>query len=226
MKAKVWLSLDKPAFADGEPVMGKVNIEAHEYLQANEVRVEARVFENYEELVWTTINNQRVQTRERRQNTLFQRDVRVSGPSDFGSGPARSFPFAVSMPSYRPTRAGGTIENLAKGVVAVKGRPDVTGSTQVAFGPPNPYAMMPPGMQPVGYGPAPGYGAQPMPGYGPPQMNPGYEAPAPGPAYNASYNAPMQPPVVTREVVKARCKYCQTLIDATSGVCPNCGGHQ
>ncbi len=231
IKAKVWLSLDKPNFAEGEPVVGKVNIEAKEYLQAQEVRVEARVFENFEVPVWVQIGNQRVQRMERQQTTLFSRDVRVSGPTDFGSGPARSFPFSVAISTYRPTRAGGTIENSVKGVVSVHGRPDVTGSTQIAFGPPSAYPSMMPQMQPgygpnpaygprPGYGSAPGYGPAPAPGYGPQPMNPGWGAPAPG------YNMPPQPPLVTQQVVKVRCKYCQTLIDTTSANCPNCGGRQ
>ncbi len=195
-------------------------------MQAQEVRVEARVFENYEVLVWVQEGNQRVQRMQRQQNTLFSRDVRVSGPTDFGDGPTRSFPFSVAVPAYRPTRAGGTIENSIKGVIAVKGRPDVTGSTQIGFAPPSAYPSMMPPMQPgygpnPAYGPAPTYGPPPAPGYGPPQMNPGWGAPAPG------YNMPPQPaPMVTQQVVKVRCKYCQTLIDTTTATCPNCGGRQ
>ncbi len=195
-------------------------------MQAQEVRVEARVFENYEVLVWVQEGNQRIQRMQRQQNTLYSRDVRVSGPTDFGGGPTRSFPFSVAVPAYRPTRAGGTIENSVKGVVAVKGRPDVTGSTQIGFAPPGAYPSMMPPMQPgygpnPAYGPASAYGPPPAPGYGPPQMNPGWGAPAPG------YNMPLQPaPMVTQQVVKVRCRYCQTLIDTTTATCPNCGGRQ
>ncbi len=217
MKAKVWLSLDKPAFAEGEPVVGKVNVESQEYVQADEVRVEARVYENYVEPVWVVVGNRRVQQMQNKKNTLFSRDQRVSGPTDFGSG-SRSFPFAVAVPVYRPTRNGGRVENSIKGVVAVKGRPDVTGELQVGFSPPTAFpSMMPP------YGPAPGYG--PQPGYGPapgyPQMNPGYGVPVPG------YGMPPQPAqVVTREIVKVRCKFCNTLMDMSNSTCPNCGAHQ
>ena len=219
MKAKVWLSLDKPSFAEGEPVVGKVNVESQEFIQADEVRVEARVYENYTEPVWVVVGNRRVQQMQRKKNTLFSRDVRVSGPTDFGSG-SRSFPFTVAMPVYRPTRNGGAVENSVKGVVAVKGRPDVTGELQVGFAPPGlfPSMMSPPTFAPApGYGPGPGYG--PAPGY--PQMNPGYGAPAPG------YGMPPQPAqVVTREIVKVRCKYCNTLMDMSNSTCPNCGAHQ
>src|SRR5207247_1903864 len=78
-KGKVWISFDKPTFVEGEAVVGKVNVEAGEYVQSLGVRVEARVFENYTELVWVTINNTRVQEHQRRQNVLFSRDVKVTG---------------------------------------------------------------------------------------------------------------------------------------------------
>ncbi len=201
--------------------MGKVNIEANEYVQANEVRVEGRVFENFTEPVWVERNGQRFQEMQRKQNTLFSQDVRVSGPTDFGSGPTRSFPFTISMPSYRASHHGGIVENMVKGVIAVKGRPDATGTTMIAFTPPSAYPqMMSPQMQPVGYGPNQGYPGSspaPAPGYGTPQVNPGYGGPAP------TYN---MPPQTVTQVVKMRCKYCQTLIDTTTPTCPNCGGHQ
>ncbi len=230
LKTKVWISLDKPSFADGEPVVGKVNVEANEYIQCQGVRVEARATENYQEMEWIVVNNQRIQENVRKQNHLFSRDENVSGPSDFGQGPARSFPFSVGIPTFRPTHMGGSVEYTVKGVLSVKGRPDATGTTQIAFGPPTGYPMMPPTMQPVGYGPQPMYG--PAPGYPPQGYSPQGYAPAPGysqpgmaPRYGQQYPqyAPQQQ---TQQAAKVRCKFCQTMIDQTSSVCPNCGGHQ
>ena len=240
LKAKVWVSLDKPQFAEGEQVTGKVSATAEDYIQAQEVRIEARVFQNYEEMVWVTLpNNQRVQQREHRQDTLFSHDARISGPSDFGKGPQRDFPFQVGIPTFRPTRAGGTIQYSVKGVIAVKGRPDVTGATNLAFTQaPVGYPQMQPGMQPVGYGPqqpgygygqpqygpAPGYGA-PGPGYGPQGYAPqgygpqGYGAPQQG------YGMPPQPPQQAAGP-QVRCKYCQSLMAQSASACPTCGARQ
>ncbi len=237
LKAKVWIVLDKPNFQENEQVSGKISVQSQDYIQAQEVRVEARVFQNYEETVWVTINNQRIQQRERRQDTLFSRDVRVSGPSDFGQGPQRDFPFSVGMPIFRPTRAGGSIEYLVKGVLSVKGRPDVTGSTQISFTQAPAYPSMPPPMQPMGYGPSPGYGGYgqpqgygpaPAPGYGGPGYGaPGYGAPAPGYSMPApGYGMQPQPSQQTPQLPKVRCKYCQGLIDHGASTCPNCGGRQ
>src|SRR6266705_3541302 len=91
-KGKVWISFDKPTFVEGEAVVGKVNVEAGEYVQSLGVKVEARVFENYTELVLMIINNSRLEEHERRQNVLFSRDVGVIGPTDFGSGPNQTSP--------------------------------------------------------------------------------------------------------------------------------------
>src|SRR2546430_17595652 len=103
-KGKDWISLYKPTFVKGECVVGKVNVVAQEYIQSLGVRVEARVFENYEEMVWVTLpNNQKIQERQRRQNVLFSRDVQVTGPNDFGSGPTQTFPFSVGIPPCRVT---------------------------------------------------------------------------------------------------------------------------
>jgi hypothetical protein len=232
-KGKVWISFDKPNFVENEPVVGKVNIEANEYIQSIGVKVEARVFENYTEMVWVTINNQRFQQPEHRQNALFSRDVQVSGPADFGKGPTQTFPFSVAMPVCRPTRSGGSIENSLKAVVQVKGRPDMTGHTQVAFAPassvqqPMPGYMpqpggypMPQGYGPPGYGPQPGYGYNPNPAYGPPM--PGYgQQSVPG-------YGPQQVPQQQQQATgpQVRCKYCTALMNANANNCPNCGAHQ
>jgi len=229
LKAKVWISLDKPSFAQGEPVVGKVNVEAHEYIQSLGVRVEARATENYQETEWVVVNNQRIQQNVRKQNSLFSRDENVAGPSDFGQGPTRSFPFSIGIPTFRPTRPGGNVEYAVKGVLSVKGRPDATSTTQIAFGPPAAYPVMSPPMQPVGYGPQPMYGPPGYPpqtygpqGYGP---TPGYGQPGMAPGYGPQYPqyAPQQP---AQQTAKARCKFCQTMIDQGASVCPNCGGHQ
>ncbi|TMI35392.1 hypothetical protein E6H26_06270 [Candidatus Bathyarchaeota archaeon] len=111
-------------------------------------------------------------------------------------------------------------------MVQVKGRPDMTGHTQVAFMPassmPQPMPGYMPGGYPVqqGYGP-PGYnpGYNPNPGYGMP-MGPGYGQPMPG------YGMPPQQQMPPQQVAQVRCKYCQGLMNQNSSNCPNCGAHQ
>ncbi len=135
MKAKVWLTLDKPAFQEGETVAGKVNVESNEYIKADEVRVEARVFENWDEMVKVQRGDEWVWENQSKRDTKFSTDLRLYGPTDFGSG-VRNFPFTVNIPPAQPSHQGGSIEYSVKGVVAVKGRPDVVGDTNLSFAPP------------------------------------------------------------------------------------------
>ncbi len=215
-KGKIWITFDKATFQEGEAVVGKVNVEAHEYIQGQGIKVEARVFETYQEPVWVTINGMRVQEMHRVENVLFSQDVQVTGPSDFGEGPAQTFPFSVGIPPCRATRGGAAVENSVKAILQCKGRPHLQGGTQVSIAPPG---MMPQqgymqGGYPVqqGYGPA---GYNPNPGYGPPMG--GYGQPG--------YNMPPQQ-MPQQQVAQVRCKYCQGLMNANSSTCPNCGAHQ
>ena len=226
-KGKVWITFDKPTFQEGEAVVGKVSVEAHEYVQSNGIKLEARVFETYQEPVWVTLpNNQRIQEMHRVENVLFSRDVQVTGPSDFGQGPTQTFPFSVGIPPCRATRGGAHVENSLKAVVECKGRPHLHGETQVAFVPAGSMPQQMPGYMPggypvqQGYGP-PGYnpGYNPNPAYGQP-MNPGYGQPMPG------YGVPQQMQMPQQQVAQVRCKYCQGLMNQNSANCPNCGAHQ
>jgi hypothetical protein len=203
--------------------VGKVNVEAHEYVQSNGIKVEARVFETYQEPVWVTINNTRVQEIHRVENVLFSRDVQVTGPSDFGQGPTQAFPFSVGIPPCRATRGGAAVENSLKAVIECKGRPHMHGETQVAFVPAGSMPQQMPGYMPGGY---PG-----QQGYGPPGYNPGYN---PNPAYGGpgygqpmpGYGMPPQGQMPQQQVSQVRCKYCQSLMNQNSANCPNCGAHQ
>lgn len=201
LKGKVSIILDKPSFVEGEAVAGKVNVDSEEYVQSTGVRIESRAYEHYEEMEWVIENNQRVPRMANKTNTLFSRDVPIFGQSDFGQGPTRSFPFSVGIPPFKPSHSGGSIEYAIKGVVAVKGRPDMTGTTQIAFTPPLAYAVVAPPMQPAGSGQTPAYGQQ-VPAY------PGYTA------------QPLQ------SKSQVRCEYCQTMMDQHTTICPNCGAHR
>jgi len=201
LKGTVSVGLDKPVFVEGEPVTGNVNVDCEEYVQSEGVRVEGRAIEHFEEMEWVTENNQRVPRMVQKTNTLFSRDESINGPSDFGQGPTRSFPFSVGIPSLRPAHSGGRIETMIKGVVAVKGRPDMTGTVQIAFTAPT-YAVIGAPVQPY----------LSTPPFAPPGQAQGSQAGyAPGPV--------QQKPQI-------RCSYCKTLLDQRMTFCPNCGAHQ
>jgi hypothetical protein len=203
-----------------------VNVQAHEYIQGQGIKVEARVFETYQEPVWVTLpNNTRVQEMHRVENVLYSQDVQVTGPSDFGEGNSQTFPFSVGMPPCRATRGGAAVENSLKAILQCKGRPHLQGGTQVPF--------VPPGSMPQGYGAYPvqqGYGPQgynqgynPNPAYGQTMPPTGYGQQMPGwgmPAQQMQQQMPQQ------QVAQVRCKYCQGLMNSNAGTCPNCGGRQ
>ncbi len=210
---------------------GKVNIECEEYIQSKGVKIEARVIESWNELVWVTLpNNQRFQENQRKENNLYERDVPISGPTDFGKGPTQTFPFSVGIPPCRPTRGGATVQNMLKAVMEVHARPSLSNETQIAFVPAG-FGQAP---MSVGYGPGPvqtGYGPGPMPGgYGP---NPGYPpaptwgVPSPNPYQGypqAGYGQPQ--PQQQAPQAQVRCKYCTGQMNASSQTCPNCGARQ
>ncbi len=220
------MSLDKPTFTEGEAVTGKVDVTCQEYVQAEGVRVEARAYEHYEEMEWVEENNQRVPRMVQKTNTLFSRDVPISGPSDFGQGPTRSFPFSVGIPSFKSSRQGGSIEYQVKGVVAVKGRPDITGTTMIAFTPAT-YAVIG-APAPQAYVPPPQYQT---PGYPPqnyPQTAPAGYAPAPAPGYGQP-SLPYPQYVLTQPQQpkpQVECSYCHSMMGQDMTFCPNCGGHR
>jgi hypothetical protein len=193
LKGKVWIDLDRPGFQEGEDVAGKVNVEAREFVQGTEVRVEARAFEDWSELVWVERGNppQKVQERQSRVDTRFSQNVQVSGPADFGMGPTRGFPFKVNIPPSKPVHEGGSVRYAVKGVVAVKGRPDMTGETNISFVPAVPVLVQ------VASGVGGAASAQPL---------------------VIPVAATFQ-----RAPEKVRCEYCEFSMDATESKCPNCG---
>lgn len=233
-KGKIWISFDKPNFQEGEAVVGKVSVEAHEYIQGEGIVLEARVLETYQEPVWVTINNTRVQEMHRVENALFSRDVQVTGPSDFGQGPTQTFPFSVGIPPCRATRNGSHIENSLKAVLKCKGRPHLHGDTQVPFVPAGSMPQQMGGYMQQGYPVQQGYGApgynqgyNPNPAYGVPMQPPmgggGYGQPMPQPMQG--YNMPPQM-MPQQQGPQVRCKYCQGMMNQNASTCPNCGAHQ
>lgn len=232
-KGKVWITFDKPTFQEGEAVVGKVNIEAQEYIQSQGIVLEARVFETYEEPVWVNINNTRVQEMHRVENVLFSRDVPINGPSDFGQGPTQTFPFSVGVPPCRATRGGAAVENSLKAVVQCKGRPHLHGQTQIAFAPAGSMPQQMGGYMQGGYPVQQGYGPQgypqqgyPQQGYNPnPAYGPGYGQPMPGQPMQG-YGMPQQQMQMQQQGPQVRCKYCQGLMNQNTSTCPNCGGKQ
>jgi len=137
INVKVTVRFDKSTFAEGEEVTGNVYVESDETVHADEIRLEVRVTETYQAPTWRSSGGRTYQTMETRVNYLHSENVRVSGPLDVTKGMKETLPFTFNVPPLRPTMPNGVIERRAKGVVAVKGRPDKTQESifNVAFAP-------------------------------------------------------------------------------------------
>lgn len=128
-KATISVMLEKDSYSLKEPLTGTVNVSSSEKFDADEVRLEIWVNE------WTKATEKQG-TREKpitvtaQQNSvLHQSKNSIGGQMQFTDGFSDSIDFSIHLPSgvpptYRSQNARNTW--MMKGVIAVKGRPDVT----------------------------------------------------------------------------------------------------
>ncbi len=62
----------------------------------------------------------------RKGGTLYSQDVPLSQAFEIGSGEKKEFPFEVMVPRFTPAHFAGSVAYFLKAVANVKGRPDVT----------------------------------------------------------------------------------------------------
>jgi len=139
-KATIAVQLDKDTFSLREPLAGKVNVSSSEEFDSDEVRIEIWVTE------WTKATEQKqLQAQQPGQPPAQQRTVavtaqqttklhesknNVSGRTHFTAGYSNTIPFSIRLPAgIPPTYRSQNVRTtwMMKGVIAVKGRPDVTG---------------------------------------------------------------------------------------------------
>jgi len=130
-KTSVSLTIPKSTFELGEDLKGVITVSSEEEFDATEVRAELRCIEKKKKEKWEydqhlRRNMQRVYWD---QATLHSADPKASGPVHLVPGFQKTFPIGVNIPaggreSFAAVDAGVTWS--IKGVVAIKGRPDVT----------------------------------------------------------------------------------------------------
>jgi len=129
-KATISVTLDKQAFNLNEPMTGKLSVSSSEEFDADELRIEMWVIE------WTKATEKKGSGNEARNVTaeqnaeLHKGKISVTGRKHITEGFNEEFPFTIPLPSgVPPTYRGQNAKNTwrMKGVIAVKGRPDVTG---------------------------------------------------------------------------------------------------
>ena len=133
-KSSVSLTIPKTTFELGEELKGEITVSCREEFDATEVRAELRCIEKREKEVWRydAREKRRVRQQITEQNTLVSVNPKASGKLHMIPGFQKTFPISVNIP------AGGretfhdrktSVTWSIKGVVAIKGRPDVTSET-------------------------------------------------------------------------------------------------
>lgn len=129
-KGTVSLTLDKNEFSLRESLTGKLNVSAADEFDVDEIRLEIEVTEWTRATQNLNINgNTRSVTAEQTSN-IHQGKITLQGRIHLTNGFNKDFPFSINLPTgVPPTYRGRNARNTwkIKGVMAVKGRPDITG---------------------------------------------------------------------------------------------------
>ena len=135
-KATVSVTLDKQAFNLNEPITGTLSVSSSEEIDVDELRIELWVTEETRATGSITIPVRDIsETRTvtlQQSTTLYQEKNTVAGRMHITEGFNQQFPFSIPLPlGVPPTYRGRNATNtwMLKGVMAVKGRPDVTSHT-------------------------------------------------------------------------------------------------
>lgn len=133
-KAGISLTLSKNTFSLGEDLKGALLVSSEEEFDATEVRAELRCVERkrktrreYDEHLERYVERDYWETA-----TLHSANPKASGPLHITPGYKKEFPFSTNVPaggrvSYDSVDASVTWS--IKGVIGIKGRPDVTSKT-------------------------------------------------------------------------------------------------
>jgi hypothetical protein len=130
----VSLKLDKYTFNFGDRLEGTLTVSSDEEIDATEIRVEILCLEKKKESVTSIGIGSRGGIRKSDQwetNLLYYGNSQASGPIRLTVGYKGEFPFVTDIVKGSPSCVSDTRRVLwtIKGVIAIKGRPDVTSPT-------------------------------------------------------------------------------------------------
>ena len=133
-KASVSLKVPKSTFELGEDLKGAITVECQDEFDATEVRAELQCIEKKKKEKWEYNERRRRNVRvvywDRA--TLHSANPKASGKLHMLPGFKKTFPINVNIPAGGRESFDGMDANVTwsiKGVVAIKGRPDVTSET-------------------------------------------------------------------------------------------------
>lgn len=128
-KGTVSVTLDKGEYSLREPLTGKINVSAAEEFDIDEIRLELWVNEFTRASQSMDIGGSRRNVTAEQDNTIHKGKITIAGRMHASSGLNQDFPFSMNLPTGIPQTYRGrnaTTTWRMKGVLAVKGRPDVT----------------------------------------------------------------------------------------------------
>jgi len=133
-KASVSLTVPKSTFELGENLKGAITVSCEDEFDATEVRAELRCIEKKKKERWEYNERRRRNVRVVYwdQATLHSANPKASGKLHMLPGFKKTFPIKVNIPAGGRESFDGMDANVTwsiKGVVAIKGRPDVTSET-------------------------------------------------------------------------------------------------
>jgi len=129
-KGTISVTLDKSECCLREPLTGKVNVTAAEDFDVDEIRLELEATEWTQATQSMNIGGTTKSVTAKQETKLHDGKVTLQGRMHLTSGFNQDFPFSVNLPpGVPPTYRGRNARNTwkIKGVMAVKGRPDITG---------------------------------------------------------------------------------------------------
>jgi len=133
-KADVSLSIPKSTIELGEDLKGAITVSCQDEFDANEVRAELRCVEKRrrERLEYDEERRRKVRRVYWDVATLHSADPKASGEMHILPGFRKTFPVSVNIPAGGRESFDGIDASISwsiKGVVAIKGRPDITSDT-------------------------------------------------------------------------------------------------
>lgn len=128
-KATISISLAKAELNTREPMTGTFNVSTSEEFDIDEIRTEIWVDEFTRATGNVKVGDSSGRVTVEETNRLHDGKVAIAGRMHVTNGFSKDFPFSINLPpgvppSYRGRNATNTWR--MKGVVAVKGRPDIT----------------------------------------------------------------------------------------------------
>ena len=136
-KSNVSLRLSRNIFNFGDRLEGTLTVTSEEEVDVTEIRAELRCDEKKKQYVQMQDGHGGDQWQNK---TIYSENPQASGPIHLSAGYRGEFPFSTNVAGGLPSYAGDarTVTWTVKGVIGIKGRPDVASPTvgiQVAGAP-------------------------------------------------------------------------------------------